>query len=69
MVEEKIAFTVSEASQAIGVGRSLIYRLIAQKRLAAIKVDGRTLVPASSLRQLIATSPAAAINIKPGKNP
>jgi hypothetical protein len=50
---EKIAYTVPEAMAAIGIGRTFLYRLAAEKRLDLRKVGGRTLVTAASLRHLI----------------
>lgn len=49
----KLAFTISEASHAIGIGRSKLYELIAQGRLETRKIGSRTLIPAESLKALL----------------
>jgi excisionase family DNA binding protein len=50
---EPITITISETTKVIGVGRTKVYELIAQRRLIAIRLDGRTLVRMDSVRQLI----------------
>ncbi len=54
---EKLAFTLKEASAAIGVGRTTLYAAIADGRLIALKMGNRTLIPAESLRGWIASLP------------
>ncbi len=56
---EKLAFTLKEASAAIGVGRTTLYAAIADGRLLALKMGNRTLIPAESLRAWIASLPRA----------
>lgn len=56
---QKIAYTVPEACAATGIGRTVLYRLRSQGRLDFRKVDGRTLVTAASLQQLIAEAEPA----------
>jgi excisionase family DNA binding protein len=50
---EKIAYSIREACQASSLGRTTIYNHIAEKRLKAVRVGGRTLIPAESLHALI----------------
>lgn len=50
----KLAFTVVEACHAIGIGRSKLYELIGQGRIETRKIGSRTIIPAESLRALIA---------------
>lgn len=50
----KLAFTIAEACHAVGLGRSKIYEPIAQGRIETRKIGARTLIPADSLRALIA---------------
>lgn len=50
---EKLAFSIKEACAASSLGRTTIYAHIASGRLRAIRIGGRTLIPASSLRALI----------------
>ena len=50
----KLAFTIAEACHAVGLGRSKIYELIGQGRLETRKIGSRTIIPADSLRKLVA---------------
>jgi excisionase family DNA binding protein len=49
----KIAYSIKEACHASSLGRTTIYNHIAEKRLRAVRVGGRTLIPAESLHALI----------------
>jgi excisionase family DNA binding protein len=49
----KIAYSIKEACHASSLGRTTIYNHIAEKRLKAVRVGGRTLIPAESLCALI----------------
>ncbi len=61
---EKIAYTTAEASNAIGVGRTRLYELIAKGCLDARASGSRTLITGESLRSYIATLPLAPIRAK-----
>lgn len=50
----KLAYSIKEACQASSLGRTTIYSHIASKRLKAVRLGGRTLIPADSLHALIA---------------
>ena len=50
---EPLAYSVSEACRASSLGRTRLYQLIAEGRLAVRKIGKRTLIPAASLRALI----------------
>jgi excisionase family DNA binding protein len=50
---DKIAYSIKEACHASSLGRTTIYNHIAEKRLRAVRVGGRTLIPAESLHALI----------------
>lgn len=50
----KLAFTISEACHAVGIGRSKLYELIGQGRIKTQKIGSRTIIPVESLRALIA---------------
>lgn len=54
---EKWAFTLKEASAAIGVGKTTLYGAIADGHLVALKMGSRTLIPAESLRAWVASLP------------
>lgn len=51
---EKLAYSIKEAVAASSLSRSTIYSHIATGRLLAVRVGGRTVIPADSLRALIA---------------
>lgn len=50
----KLAYSIREASQATSLGKTRLYQLIRDGRLAARRIGGRTLIPAESLHALIA---------------
>ncbi len=51
---ERLAFRVKDACTAAGIGRTTLYKLAGEGHLRLIKVGGRTLIDAASLRALIA---------------
>lgn len=55
-MNNKLSYTINEATEAVGLGRTTIYKLIAQGRLTAIKIGRRTLISAASLDELISRS-------------
>lgn len=50
----KLGYSIAEACQASSLGRSTIYNHIAANRLRAVRVGGRTIIPAEALHALIA---------------
>jgi excisionase family DNA binding protein len=50
----KIAYSISEACAASSLGRTTLYGHIAAGRLRAVRIGGRTVIPAASLHALIA---------------
>ncbi|MDE2301698.1 MAG: helix-turn-helix domain-containing protein [Sphingomonadales bacterium] len=51
---EPLAYSVSEACRVSTLGKTRLYQLISEGRLEARKIGSRTLIPADSLRALIA---------------
>jgi excisionase family DNA binding protein len=51
---ERLAYTIDEFSQSMGIGRTSTYELINEGKLAAIKVAGRTLIPREAALKLLA---------------
>ena len=49
----KLAYSIKEACHASSLGRSTIYSHIAAGRLRSVRIGGRTVIPAESLRGLI----------------
>lgn len=50
----KLAYSVKEACFASSLGRTTVYAHIKAERLKAVKIGGRTVIPAESLHALIA---------------
>ena len=50
---EKLAYSINEACRASSLGRTSLYAHIAAGRLQSVKVGGRTLIPATSLQELV----------------
>ena len=51
---DPIAVSIKDAAEALGVGRTLIYEMIADGRLEVFKAGRRTLVIVKSMRRLVA---------------
>lgn len=49
----KIAYSIREACQVSSLGRTTLYAHIAAGRLRAVRVGGRTVIPAESLHALM----------------
>jgi excisionase family DNA binding protein len=49
----KIGYSIREACEASSLGRTTIYSHISAQRLKAIRVGGRTIIPAASLHALL----------------
>lgn len=58
---DALAIRLDDAGRALGLSRASVYRLIGEGRLAAVKIAGRTLILADSLRALVEHAPAAQI--------
>ncbi len=52
---ERLAYTIADARIATGLSKTKLYSLIKQGTLRKMKVGGRTLVDAASLRALLAS--------------
>jgi excisionase family DNA binding protein len=57
ILPEKLAFMIKEAAAALGIGTATLWRAISDGKLVALKLGGRTLIPADSLRQWVASMP------------
>lgn len=51
---EPLAYSIADACRVTSIGRTRLYILIAEGRLEVRKIGRRTLIPAESLRALIA---------------
>lgn len=54
VIVEPLAYSINEACRVSSLGRTRLYQLIGEGRLEARKIGKRTLIPAASLRALIA---------------
>jgi excisionase family DNA binding protein len=52
-VPERLAYTPTEAMAALGISRSLFYRLVGSGQLHTVKAGSRRLVPASAIAELL----------------
>jgi excisionase family DNA binding protein len=50
---EVISTPINEAARSIGIGRTTIYKLIAEGRLKTVKIGRRTLIKTDSIRALV----------------
>ena len=50
---QKLAFSIREACAVSSLGKTTLYTHINSGRLKAIRIGGRTLIPAGSLRTLL----------------
>ena len=51
---EKLTYSIKETCRVTSLSRSTVYKAIADQRLRIIRVGGRTLIPAESLRGFLA---------------
>ena len=51
---DKLVYTVEEVCQALGIGRSLGYQLVRERRIPALSLGRRVVVPRRALEQLLA---------------
>jgi excisionase family DNA binding protein len=49
----KLAYSIREACDASSLGKTTLYSHIANGRLRAVRIGGRTVIPADSLHALI----------------
>ena len=55
----KLAYSIREACEASSLGKTNIYALIGAGKLQAVRIGGRTVIPAESLNALIRGESAA----------
>ena len=51
--DNKLAYGIEDAAQAISVGKSTIWRWIHGKKVRTVKLGGRTLIPREELLRLL----------------
>jgi excisionase family DNA binding protein len=50
---EPLGYSIDDATRLVGVGRTTIYALAKENRLEIVKLRGRSIVTAKSLRKLV----------------
>lgn len=50
---QPLGYSIDDASQLVGVGRTTIYALAKENRLEIVKLRGRSIVTAKSLHKLV----------------
>lgn len=58
-VNGKLALTVREAAEALGIGRSSLYELLRSGDLRGVRVGSRVLIPAHALVDFLASAPGS----------
>jgi excisionase family DNA binding protein len=48
-----VAYRIDDAARALGLSRSSIYEMVSHGRLTAVKIAGRTLIPATEIRRIV----------------
>ena len=56
----KLAYSPAEAAEATGLGQTTIYALLKSGRLRRVKIGRSTLIPRSSILELLGEAPDAA---------
>lgn len=54
LAPSKLAYSIREACAALSLGRTKLYALIAEGELEAVRIGGRTVIPAGSMIELLA---------------
>lgn len=52
----RLSYSIDEAAYALGLGRTMIYELIAKGQIKSIKVGNRRLIPTSALDAFFAAA-------------
>jgi excisionase family DNA binding protein len=62
---ERIAYTPTEACEVLRVGRTKLYELIGARKLKAVDLGGKTLIPRAELEQFLSELPS--IQVRAGR--
>lgn len=68
MSNAKLAYSIREACEVSSLGRTTIYALIGAGRLRAVRVGGRTVIPAKSLCALVGVTHAEDATLGDGEH-
>lgn len=50
---EKLAYSVNESAEVLGIGRTLLFELIREGRIPSVKLGHRRLIPRSDLEEFV----------------
>lgn len=63
---ERIAYTPGEACEVLRIGRTKLYELIAQQKLKAVALGGKTLIPRIEIEQFLKALPPIQVRAEKG---
>lgn len=63
---ERLTYSVSEAAEAIGIGRSMLYTLLGRGELQSVRVGRRTLIPVQAVLEFLGVEAAIPALVTPG---
>lgn len=58
---ERLAYTPKEACEALRIGRTKLYELLANGELKAVALGGKTLIPRDALENFMASLPVISL--------
>ena len=58
-----LALCVEDAAEVLGIGRTLVFRLIQEGKLKAVRIGRRTIVPVRELEALLSRLAGEAANV------
>jgi excisionase family DNA binding protein len=70
-LSEPLTYSISEAAEAIGVGRNSAYELVRRGELRSVRVGRRVLIPRDVVREFLGIHPGvpAAVNVAHPREP
>jgi excisionase family DNA binding protein len=63
---ERIAYTPAEACEALRIGKTKLYELIAEQKLRAVALGGKTLIPRAEIEQFLSQLPSITVRAERG---
>jgi excisionase family DNA binding protein len=63
---ERIAYTPAEACEALRVGRTKLYELIAARKLKAVALGGKTLIARAEIERFLSELPSIQVRAEQG---
>jgi excisionase family DNA binding protein len=62
-MDQRLAYSVSEACQIAAIGRTTLYSAIGTRKLPARKIGRRTVILAEDLRRFLENMPAMGVHV------